>query len=184
MDHLPEPFRSPRRGRLGRVGAAVAWAATAVAAAPTPVIPAAPKMPSRSATHRAVLNPHLHGVAATADRHRPGDERWHRQARWDVGWNAVAWFDLHRGTGTVRGVVRNAQGAAVAGASVRLRDRHGHPLHSWAAKHLTTSGSGGLFLMVHVRSGSYHVRAERDGHEGHASIHLSPGRAAEASIRL
>jgi len=142
--------------------------------------------------HGTVANAHLHGiahVAATAadaaDRHHAG-ERPHRHSRWwYAGWDSTAWIGLHRGTGVIRGVVRSASGSPVAGASVRLRDRYGHALRTTAAKHVTSTGAGGTFVMTHVRAGSYHVHADGDGgHQGHVALRLHSGEVATVAVKM
>ncbi len=174
----------------------LAFAAAASIAAAAPAGPHAPPPPPHAAAshhtaYRARVNPHLHGVTRPdAARPHPGERARHwdhpywYHTYWYPSWNAYAWFAFHRGTGVIQGVVRNGSGSPLAAMTVQLRDRHGHALHSTYAKHYTSTGSGGVFLMTRVRSGSYRVRADGDGRSGHTAIHLNAGQVLEVAVKV
>ena len=150
-----------------------------------------PTVPHALPSYHGTFNPHLHGYATQSIASgRPtapavgavvrtgGYTRWRGRH-----WNSVAWFALHRGTGTIEGLVHNGAGEPMAGMSVRLRDSHGHGFRSAAAKHVTTTGSGGSFLMRHVRAGTYRVHAEAHGQKGDSTVRLHAGQVAMVTIK-
>ena len=180
----PQPRCPPTARPLSRqlVAALICTLATiplARAASPQAPYTAAPykAAPYKAAPYHPPINHHLHGMAETHP------HRWVR-TRWAHHWNAYAWFALHRGTGTVEGIVHGGSGSPMVGASVRLRHANGHALRHASARHITSTGSGGTFVMKHVRAGRYRVRADAQGHSGHTPIVVHAGQVVEVGVKL
>jgi hypothetical protein len=127
------------------------------------------------------INPHLH---LPLTHHVIPVARRHWRSHWHHVWAFSEWATLHRGLGTVEGIVHNGAGEPMAGIRVALRNAAGGVLRSVAARHITYTGEGGAFLMTAVRTGSYRVRATRGKAVGHVSIRVGAGRMVMADIKL
>ncbi len=134
--------------------------------------------PSKVAPYHAPVNKHLHGVETQAV------AGVHAHTRWVHYWNSAAWFSLHRGTGVIQGVVRTGGGLPMPGMDVRLRHANGHGFRSAAAKHITSTGSGGLFTMTRVRAGRYRVHTAGAGRSGNAQIVVHAGTVASVNVKV
>jgi hypothetical protein len=150
------------------------FASVLVLLAPVPwSVPPAQAMVNAPAVQRSVsghvLNPHLHGVRPI----RPGASvrKAEHHARYWVGrWAYGYWVGLHRGYGAITGNVQTG-GKALQGAEVMLlpaRRRGG-------AAHVTRTNVSGGFIMMHVRSGAYRVRAVMGERTGQARTRLWAG---------
>lgn len=81
-------------------------------------------------------------------------------AGWPTSVSAAA--PPRQATGAIAGIVTDAHGHAVAGATVTLENDHHHVIASTITDHQ------GRFYFFHVRPGHYIVRAVKD-HVGHGS---------------
>ncbi len=179
--------------RLAAVALLAAVVATPAVRGAVTVQPVTPPAHRPVALHPAAVNPHLHGLPHTVAGVKPDAAHPKAKAevtaaarphsRWSGRWDSTAWFALHRGTGVIQGEVRNAAGEPMGGMDVRLRDRWGHGMRTTAAKHITHTGPGGAFLMLHVRAGSYRVHTGGHGHEGATPMHLRAGQIALVNVK-
>jgi hypothetical protein len=165
-------------------------AATGAETPPSNAVPGVSRAASRSRSS-ALANSHLHGATAAVakpaakstskeDKDTGKSVRHKREAR---RWSFSEWATLHRGLGTIRGEVHSSGGSPMANIRVALRSPAGKVLKV-SARHVTRTGSGGAFVMRHVRIGSYRVRASKGKTAGHVNLHVSGGRTAMAMVRL
>jgi hypothetical protein len=90
-----------------------------------------------------------------------------------------------RKAGFVSGTVRDAKGAAVAGAKVKLAKPNGRPIRAAKARHGTTTDSSGHYAMKNVKGGRYRVAAGKKGvGGGHATVSMKTGGAHRADVKL
>jgi hypothetical protein len=163
--------------------------APAVQVSSVPSKPAATTPQLHSASIVLHKNPHLKGVDAVATSVRPTVGKKvqinqvvaHRtlQPRWDYH----AWMVLHRGLGTIRGLVHNG-GAPVSSARVVLRKPGGRSFVRVSMKHITFTDGGGDFLMTAVRAGRYRVVAFSGKLKGHSQVVVHPGSMSSVSINI
>jgi len=187
MDHATHrPTTRPFSTLLRRLTAAATTAVVVSVPSAGSALTVTPATPAhRPSPFHPAVNPHLHGVARPADVLTKAEAVRHElHTRWAHHWDSYAWFALHRGTGVIQGTVTSPQGRPLAGMDVRLRDWWGHPLHSTAAKHITTTGPGGSFVMAHVRVGRYRVRAAQGSKSGHAMVVLHAGQIAQVGVKV
>jgi hypothetical protein len=178
--------------------AILAIAFSAMGAAQPPAAPHAAPAKAREApspTHLAsshLVNPHLHGampVVAKKDiskktAEKTGEGRRSIARHWYGHWSFAYWATLHRGTGTIEGEVRTASGSPVAGAHMVLRTSKGRTFRAWSKKHITTTSSGGFFMMRNVRIGSYRVRASKGKTAGATPTHVHGGSLSTVAVKI
>jgi hypothetical protein len=158
-------------------------------AATTPAPVAPPGAPHKSvAPHArpALANTHLHGaklaVESAIAKTRVAKKTLARH--WLARWDFATWATVHRGTGTIEGKIVNASGSPMSGSKVFLRTSKGKALRTASAKHITHSGAGGLFIMRHVRIGSYRVRGELAKASGRTPVHVHGGVTNMVTVKL
>lgn len=69
----------------------------------------------------------------------------------------------HRASGAVVGIVRDAKGGYVSGATVRLAKAKGRPIRNARLRHTTKTDAAGTYSMRAVRAGRYRVVASKSG---------------------
>ena len=105
---------------------------------------------------------------------------WHLVSRGALaGMLDFAWRSLGAETGTIGGVVRDSEGAAVKGARVTAVDAEGRALNQ------DVSGADGAFAME-VPAGAFTVRAYKEGYPllAPAQVTLEPGGREEADVEV
>jgi hypothetical protein len=92
---------------------------------------------------------------------------------------------VHRFSGNVSGVVRDAKGQYVGGASVRLAKAGGRRIRNPHLRHSTSSDSGGGYSMHAVKAGSYRVVASKKGAgKGHSGLAIRSGGVHRVDVNL
>jgi hypothetical protein len=131
-----------------------------------------------------LVNPHLHGALPVVAKRVAREKKKIVARHWVGHWSFAGWAALHRGTGTIEGEVRSPSGSPVIAAHMVLRHIHGGIIRNWNAKHITTSGPGGTFIMRNVRIGSYRVRASKGKAAGATPIHVHGGMMTTVSVKI
>jgi Carboxypeptidase regulatory-like domain len=166
----------------------VVSSATAATSAIAP--PAAPHV---HVTTPFVRNPHLKGVESRAthatstthkDDHGMRDHHIDLHHAWRHRWDYESWMVIHRGLGTIRGVVHGREGAPMTSVHMVLRKPHGGTFVRVSRRHITYTDAGGNFFMSGVRVGKYRVLASRGKMRGHVQVAVHPGSTANVSVKI
>jgi hypothetical protein len=92
---------------------------------------------------------------------------------------------VHRFAGNVSGVVQDARGQYVGGASVALAKAGGRRIRNAHLRHSTSTDSGGGYTMHGVRAGSYRVVASKKGAgKGHSGLAIGSGGVHRVDVHL
>ena len=88
-------------------------------------------------------------------------------------------------TSHISGVVHDAKGAPVHGATVRLAKGNGKKIRNRHARHTTVSTSGGSYSMRGVKGGRYRVVASKSGSgKGHRGLVVKTGAGYHVDVKI
>jgi hypothetical protein len=146
-----------------------------------------------------ILNPHLHvthaaattttsqPTAATVKEHRKHVHELiatHSHVWWHRSWSYHTFVAHHKGTGTVAGQVRGANGQPMRMARVVLKTPRGGTFKNVAKRHITHTNANGVFVMRGVRAGNYRVVAVMTKKRSHVETAVRTGSMSAVEIRI